>query len=426
MKALYIYNLYPRLYRTIKDWINALDHIQKMGFNSIYINPIHYPGYSGSLYSVKEYYRLNDMMFSSEDGTPEEQIKLFLSKAKEKGIDVFMDLVINHTAFDSPLTKEHKDWYILENGDIKKPGAWENGTFVEWGDLAQFNLEGSSDRDNLWKYLQDMCEYFIEMGFSGFRCDAAYQIPNVFWSFLISNLKAKHSEIVFLAETLGCTPVQIEALSNCGFDYIFNSSKWWNFNDPWCLEQYEMSRKFSPSVSFPSGHDTDRLYIECNKNINHFLQRIYFSALFSKGFMITTGIEYAFTKRINTVSTNPNDWENTGMDFSENIRRVLEVKKAFLPLHEESPISIVDQANWQNVFCFCKDWCGQKVLIVINKSIDSTQHVSLENVEAILSRGNIKDYSPEERLDGNIVKLDIDLKPGEIKIFGSADDYGKA
>ncbi|MBQ2294818.1 MAG: hypothetical protein II258_05480, partial [Spirochaetales bacterium] len=85
-----------------------------------------------------------------------------------------------------------------------------------------------------------------------------------------------------------------------------------------------------------------------------------------------------------------------------------------------------DQSNWQNVFCFCKDWSGQKVLIVINKSIDSTQHVSLENVEAILSRGNIKDYSPEERIDGNIVKLDIDLKPGEIKIFGSADDYGKA
>ena len=142
--------------------------------------------------------------------------------------------------------------------------------------------------------------------------------------------------------------------------------------------------------------------------------------------MITTGIEYAFTKRINTVKTTPDDWENTGMDFSENIRRVLEVKKAFLPLHEESPITIVDQSNWQNVFCFCKDWNYQKVLVVLNKNINDTQHIYLENVEAILGRGNVKDYSPEERIDGNIVKLDIDLKPGEIKIFGSADDYGKA
>ena len=120
MKALYVYNLYPKLYKNINDWIAALDHIQNMGFNSIYINPIHYPGFSGSLYSVREYYRLNEMMFLPEYGTPEEQVKLFIAKAKEKGIDVFMDLVVNHTAIDSPLTKEHKEWYFLENGEIKR------------------------------------------------------------------------------------------------------------------------------------------------------------------------------------------------------------------------------------------------------------------------------------------------------------------
>jgi starch synthase (maltosyl-transferring) len=49
------------------------------------------------------------------------------------------------------------------------------------------------------------------------------------------------------------------ALREAGFDYFFNSSKWWDFREPWALEQHEEVRRIAPSISFPETHDTARL-----------------------------------------------------------------------------------------------------------------------------------------------------------------------
>ena len=417
-KPLYIYNLFPKLYKNVSAWTKQISSIAGMGFNMIYINPFHYPGFSGSIYAPKEYYKFNPPFFSKTP-SEEEQLKGFIDACAEKNVGVIMDLVINHTSIDSPLINEHKNWYVLENGDVKRPGAWENGKYVSWGDLATFDIKNSADRDGLWNYLLEVCRHYLKLGFKGFRCDAAYQIPNEFWEYLIATLRKDYPELIFIAETLGCTPVQIEILSNCGFDYIFNSSKWWNYNDPWCLEQYNMTRTIADSVSFPESHDTPRLMDEVHGNETAFLQRVYFEAIFSKGFMITSGMEYGFTKRINTVTSNPADWEDTGKDYRTNIKNILKVKDKLVPLHEESPITIVEQQNWGNVFCFCKEWDGKKVLVVFNKDINNEQHVYLNNVPGIINASAAKDYSPENPMKGNIVDLDISLKPGEIKIFAA-------
>ena len=57
--GLRIYNLFPILAGTVRQWSEHLPRIAAMGFNAVYINPFHYPGFSGSLYAVKDYYRLN-------------------------------------------------------------------------------------------------------------------------------------------------------------------------------------------------------------------------------------------------------------------------------------------------------------------------------------------------------------------------------
>jgi len=422
VKALYIYNLFPKLYKNVNEWIKNLSHIKNMGFNAVYINPFHYPGFSGSIYAPKDYYEYNPNFFTNKKN-PEEELRSFIEACKRKKILPIMDLVVNHTSIDSPLIKEHKNWYVLEkDGEVKRPGAWENGKFVTWGDLATFDLDNSPDRDNLWKYLLNMCFHYLKLGFRGFRCDAAYQVSHEFWQYLISNIKKEFSDVVFLAETLSCTPVQIQSLSNCGFDYIFNSSKWWNFNDSWCLEQYNMTRTIAPSISFPETHDTARLMEEVKENEIVFKQRLYFEAIFSKGFMITSGFEYGFKKKLNTVTTTPADWENTGKDYSKIIRKILDIKSKLLPLHEESPIYIVDQPNWMNVFCFIKEWDNVKVLIVLNKDVNNSQNVYLQDLEHILNGEKVIDYSPEERISGYIKTLNINLKPGELKILVKEKD----
>ena len=66
--GLRIYNLFPSLAGTIRDWMGHLPRIAGMGFNAVYVNPFHYPGFSGSLYAVKDYYRLNPRFRGKEPG----------------------------------------------------------------------------------------------------------------------------------------------------------------------------------------------------------------------------------------------------------------------------------------------------------------------------------------------------------------------
>src|SRR5262249_48962528 len=112
------------------------------------------------------------------------------------------------------------------------------------------------------EYFQRVVGHYVELGFGGFRCDAAYKVPAEVWRGLVDSAKAASSDIVFCAETLGAPKGAVLALSDAGFDYLFNSVKWWDFKSPWLLEQYEAFRHIAPSIGFPESHDTERLVTE--------------------------------------------------------------------------------------------------------------------------------------------------------------------
>ncbi|RMD60368.1 MAG: alpha-amylase, partial [Nitrospirae bacterium] len=367
-----IYNLYPRIVGAMKDWIPHMRRAKEMGFNWIYINPFHYPGFSGSIYAIKDYYKFNPLFLNPDDDRdPFEQLREVVEAAEEMDLKLMMDLVINHTSIDAVLLKEHKEWYILnEKGEPKNPEVWEGDRLVTvWGDLAEINNESSPDLENLRKYWLKLIYYYIDVGFHGFRCDAAYKVPVEMWEFLISKAKAYRDDVLFFAETLGCELKDIIALSKVGFDYIFNSSKWWDFEQPWCLEQYRETSKWIPSISFPESHDCERLMEQCGGNIEVLKMRYAFATVFSTGVMMPIGYEYGFRKRLNVVKTMPSDWEETGIDISPFIKKMNEIKASYQVLNEDNKIDVIHTDN-PNIFSFIKTSKDhkEKVLVFLNKS----------------------------------------------------------
>jgi len=332
-----IYNLFPRLAGKIKDWIYHLDRIRAMGFNWIYINPFHYTGFSGSLYAVKDYYSINPLFVDEKSNLhPFDQLKNFIDEAHKRDIKVMMDLVINHTAKDHPFTSEFPYWYKRkENGEIKSPGAWDNGKWIEWGDLAELDHNTSVEKEKLWNYFKDVIFYYVSMGFDGFRADAAYAVPENLWNFLISETKAKYRNVYFFAESLGCSFEDTLKLAKNGFDYIFNSSKWWNYKDSWLIEQYNAARFYSPSISFPESHDTERISVEYKGNLDLIKQRIAFTCFFSAGWMIPLGLEYGFRKKLDVCRTQPSDWEEEYFDLTDFIESLIKSKISYKALYEE-------------------------------------------------------------------------------------------
>ncbi len=248
-----IYNLFPRLAGKFSQWKPHLVRAADLGFDWIFVNPIQRVGRSQSLYSTADYFALDPAFVDrGAHKSPEAQLSATIGAANDLGLRMMADLVINHCAADSPLVREYPKWFVRgPKGGVAHPSCMEDGRKVVWKDLVSFDHLGSGDDEGLFQFCRRVVEYLVELGFTGFRCDAAYQIPAQFWRRLIETIKTRHPDIVFASETLGCTLQQTQQTVEAGFDFTFNSSKWWDLSSPWLMEQYELTRQLAPSISFP-------------------------------------------------------------------------------------------------------------------------------------------------------------------------------
>jgi starch synthase (maltosyl-transferring) len=286
-----------------------------------------------------------------------------------------VDLVVSHCAFDSDLVREHPEWFLRKDGQIVYASCMEGGKKVVWKDLAQFDHKQTRDKEGLFIFVRRVVEFLIGLGFRGFRCDAAYQVPHSFWKRLITETRSEHAGILFLAETLGCTPDLTVQTARAGFDYIFNSAKWWDFRSPWLLEQYALTRAETDSISFPESHDTPRLADELAGNLDGLKQRYFFSAFFSAGVMMPIGFEFGFRKKLHVVQTRPADWEQTHLDLTAFIRQVNKAKAEHPVFQEDAPTAILPANNPNILFL----WKGslraqQEAPLIINKDIWNKQY----------------------------------------------------
>lgn len=423
-----IYNLFPLLVGKVNNWESHLIRASEMGFNWIFVNPVQLPGNSGSLYSIKDYFSLNPLFFDGgSDKKPEEQLRDATSKAGALGLKMMVDLVINHCAADSDLLKEHPEWFMWEKkGKVVHPGADENGKRVVWNDLAKFDHKGTKDKKGLYQFFLKAVTYLLDVGFKGFRCDAAYQVPGDLWARLIREVKSKYPDAVFFAETLGCPADLTSKTAKSGFDYIFNSSKWWDFHNHWLLEQYNLTRHAAPSVSFPESHDTSRLCADFNGNVEGVKQRYLFSSLFSGGVMMPIGFEYGFRKSLHVVKTKPEDWEETGIDLTDFIKKTNEIKSEYKVFQEEAPTEIL-HCNNSNILVMWKAsiTTNEEALLIMNKDIWNKQYFYAENLQDFVqSKAALKDVSPEYALDFLPAPFNYDLRPGQGILLVTTRDNG--
>jgi starch synthase (maltosyl-transferring) len=418
-----IYNLFPPLAGTIPRWEEHLDRIAAMGFTWIFLNPIHTPGLSGSLYAVKDYFGLNPLFFPESGQDPEAALVHFVKEAGRRGLKVMLDLVINHTAIDSPLTVEHPEWYAKDaHGKIKHPGAIDPADarkVTVWGDLAELEYWPPPDPEGLLHYWDAVISKYLGLGILGFRADAAYKIPGEIWARLITEARNLAPEARFFAETLGCRLEQCEQLAGA-FDFIYNSSKWWDFQEDWCLEQYEMFRRLAPSISFPESHDTARLAAESGGAPEVARQRYLFAAYFSAGVMTTLGYEFGFKKRLNVVKTRPQDWETPAYDLTAYIAGVNRMKKACPVLLAEGPQRRVNPQG-EPVVLLLKSLEGRKkgrVLAIINATREE-QIAHIPNLAELLGKPlkACRDLTPDTiplKLKGD---LSFPLAPARMRIL---------
>jgi starch synthase (maltosyl-transferring) len=419
-----IYNLFPRLVGIMPDWLQHVSRAAEMGFNWLFINSILYPGYSGSLYAIKHHYRINpDFLPPTTETDGLDLLGRTLRRFKDLGLWPMMDLVINHTSRDCPLTDEHPSWYARDvHGQIVSPFARDPDDphkVTVWRDLAEIDNEGSGDREGLWAYWGELVKRYIRLGFKGFRCDAAYKVPAALWRYLVEQAASVDPEALFFAETLGSAEEEALALRGAGLHYLFNSSKWWDFIEPWCLEQHEKFGKIAPSISFPESHDTTRLAADTGGNQAVQRQRYAFAASFSAGLMMPIGCEFGFRKRLNVVSTRQADWETPLFDLRPFIKRMNKLKMETPLLHGEGKLTAVAADGDALVLERRSGQApGQVGWILINKSNDRGTEVTLVRTAVGLPHRLLRICSNENSAPEPAVRgQPIELAPAELALL---------
>jgi len=187
-----IYEIYPRAFSQPGNFnaITArLDELKDLGVTILWLMPIHPLGQEkkkgtiGSPYAVRDYYAINPDYGTAED------LKRLVREAHARGLKVIIDIVANHTSWDSVLMK-HPEYYKHDaQGNITYP--------YDWYDIAALNYSNQQLR----RYMIDMLKHWIrEFDLDGFRCDVAGEVPTDFWENARRELEQIKPDIMMLAE----------------------------------------------------------------------------------------------------------------------------------------------------------------------------------------------------------------------------------
>ena len=193
IKSAVIYELNPRTFSATGDFRGIeqrLDYLHDLGVTIVWLMPIHPVGQAkkkgtfGSPYAVQDYYGINPAYGTKDD------LKRLVSEAHQRGLKVIIDIVANHTAWDSVLMK-HPEFYKKDaQGHIIPPNP-------DWTDVAGLDYRNPQLR----AYMTDMLKYWIrEFDLDGFRCDVAAEVPTDFWEAARAELTKVKPDIVMIAE----------------------------------------------------------------------------------------------------------------------------------------------------------------------------------------------------------------------------------
>ena len=235
------YEFFPRsasqhqgVHGTFKDCENLLPRVAKMGFDTLYLPPIHpigevnrkgknnttttVEGDVGSTWGVGSKYgghkAIHPQLGNLDD------FKSLIQKAKEQHIEIAMDYALQ-AAPDHPWVKEHPQWFKWRpDGTVQ----YAENPPKKYQDILPIYWE-TEDYKALWNACLDILMYWIDCGINVFRVDNPHTKPFYFWNWIITNVKAKHPDVIFLAEAF-TAPKVMQQLAKQGYTQSYTYFTW--------------------------------------------------------------------------------------------------------------------------------------------------------------------------------------------------------
>ena len=229
----------PIRHGTFKDSIFQLDRAKAMGFDIVYLPPVHPIGEvnrKGRNSSAEPGGAVNPdprdvgspWAIGSKDGGhdaihPElgtiEDFDAFVAAANDRGLEVALDFALQ-CAPDHPWVGTHPEWFTTRpDGSI----AYAENPPKKYQDIYPMNFD--NDPEGLYAEVLRVLRYWIEHGVTIFRVDNPHTKPINFWEWLIATVHESNPEAIFLAEAF-TKPAMMHELARVGFTQSYTYFTW--------------------------------------------------------------------------------------------------------------------------------------------------------------------------------------------------------
>ncbi|MFP4383223.1 MAG: alpha-1,4-glucan--maltose-1-phosphate maltosyltransferase [Spirochaetia bacterium] len=245
------YELFPRSaseepgkHGTFLDVIKLLPYVAGMGFDVLYLPPIHpigttkRKGKNNSLTPEKDDPGSPWAIGSAEGGHkaihPElgtmKEFNQLAASAADHGLEIALDIAFQCSP-DHPWVKKHPEWFIRRpDGSIQ----YAENPPKKYEDIYPINFE-SDDWQNLWQELKSVFDFWIDKGVKIFRVDNPHTKAFPFWEWCINEINRTNPDIIFLAEAF-TRPKVMYRLAKLGYTQSYTYFAW--RNEPWELQEY--------------------------------------------------------------------------------------------------------------------------------------------------------------------------------------------
>ena len=351
-----------------------LDYLKDLGIDIIWLMPIHPRGVLGRIGSLGSPYAPRDYHAVNPDFGTLADLQAFVAAAHQRGMQVWLDWVANHTAKDNVWITQHRNYY---NSTLTSPNGY--------GDVYQ--LDYSKEETQL--AMIEAMEYWIDQAdIDGYRCDyiSSNTIPTSFWTRAITALKSHKpgKTITMLGE--GDMANSVPRLLVCGWDYDyawgFQSALVNNKNNP--AGVLSQCRNLVNDLRFI---DVSRMVYLTNhdQNYNSSMNTQYGSNVYAFTVLTFTlygmpliynGQEtgYLINRKLDYFNRTPINWNSVDSKMQNTVKALTALKHSCDALIDNadraSEVQFMTTGN-NNVVAYQRSHNAQKCLVVLNLGTSS-------------------------------------------------------
>jgi len=378
----------PGKHGTFKDCERRLPYIASMGFDVLYLPPIHPIGRThrkgkNNIVGAGPEGPGSPWAIGSDEGGHKaihpqlgtmNDFKKLIAKAAEYGIEIALDIAFQCSP-DHPYVKEHPEWFHRRpDGTIQ----YAENPPKKYQDIYPINFETDHWPD-LWNELESVFLFWIKQGIRIFRVDNPHTKPFVFWEKVISEIKKDYPEVIFLSEAF-TRPKVMYRLAKLGFTQSYTYFAWRNAK--WELTQYfteltqtDVRDYFRPHL-WPNTPDILTAYLQSGGR-PAFMTRLVLAATFGANYGIygpayelyeNRPIEPGSEEYLNSEKYEIKHWDIDRPDsLKELIGRVNRIRRENRALQSDWSLRFHDVDNDQ-IICYSKhsENSANILLMVVN------------------------------------------------------------